>query len=110
MIYTVAEFRKKLREAFNDVEAGKLVVIVRHGKEFVLTTTKHWNDKQLQAQRGAATLITDKVSENIRPDIVGVDPAHGDDYSAEARWENGKLYQKIGDGEWRHIATQKVEK
>lgn len=36
MKYTTAEFRKNLREAFNQAEHGEPVVVDRHGKTFVL--------------------------------------------------------------------------
>lgn len=87
-----------MREALNLVEAGEMVVITRHKTDFVLTTASHWNDKQVQAQRGFTTLVTDDTSSNIRPDIktdgyikpregyksIGIDPAKaGADMSFE---------------------------
>lgn len=56
-----------MREALNAVEAGEMVVVSRHGISFVLTSASHWNDKQVQAQRGFTTLVTDEESSDIRP-------------------------------------------
>lgn len=83
--YTVPQFRANLREALNAVEAGDMVVVTRHGVSFVLTSASHWNDKQVQAQKGFTTLVTDQESSDIKPEIghhnkngfyvLGADPA-----------------------------------
>jgi prevent-host-death family protein len=38
IMYRIAEFRERLRDAFNEAENGELVEITRHGKTFVLST------------------------------------------------------------------------
>lgn len=34
--YTVNEFRRHMREALNIAEAGGAVIVVRHGKRFII--------------------------------------------------------------------------
>lgn len=41
-VYTVAEFRKRLREAFNEADDNVDVVIERHGKKYWLITDSYY--------------------------------------------------------------------
>lgn len=48
-MYTIAEFRANLREAFNDAEHGKEVIIERYGQRFFLIPDETFvqNPKQI---------------------------------------------------------------
>lgn len=85
-----------MREAMNLVEAGEMVVITRHKTDFVLTTAKHWNDKQVQAQRGFATLVTDDTSSDIRPEISHLD-SRGMEHSKNIEVDtSGHIRPRVG--------------
>lgn len=58
MRYTVAEFRKNIREAFNAVERGEDVYITRHNKTFAIIKSP------------VSFLSTGEASISIKPDIV----------------------------------------
>ena len=67
--YNLSEFRKNTRKAFDEAERGEPVYIERYGEDYILISKKNWNDTIFQAKKGVATLVSDGISSNIRPDL-----------------------------------------
>lgn len=72
--YSLSEFRKNTRKAFDEAERGEPVYIERYGEDFILISKKNWNDTMSLKSQGVSTLITDEVSSNIQPDLPKVTP------------------------------------